>query len=150
MSLRGINHLTLASSDVARSIRFYVDVLGCHLVAHWPTGAYLLAGNAWLALVGGTDETRPHADYSHIAFDAAPEALTEIGRRADAAGVRRWQDNWTEGDSLYLLDPADHRIEVHSTSLLDRLHDASQHPWDGLVIGPDAIDVVEARMGSAR
>lgn len=143
MSLRGVNHLTLATSDVARLTHFYVDVLGCRRIAQWPVGAYLLAGELWLAIVDGPDETRTPSDYSHVAFDATPAALAEIDRRADAESVERWQDNWTEGDSIYLIDPAGHRIEVHSNNLADRIQHAREHPWDGLVIDPDAASVLE-------
>jgi catechol 2,3-dioxygenase-like lactoylglutathione lyase family enzyme/GNAT superfamily N-acetyltransferase len=152
MSLRGINHVTFATSDVARSVRFYVDVLGCRVAAQWPDGAYLVAGDLWLALVRGSDERRPPDDYSHVAFDAGPEALAEIRERAEAAGVETRQENWTEGDSIYLLDPAGRRIEVHCTDLVERLRDASEHPWDGLVIAPGAtvrFEVVDPRSTEA-
>jgi catechol 2,3-dioxygenase-like lactoylglutathione lyase family enzyme len=143
VAVEGINHLTLATADVDRSLRFYVEILSCRVLARWPKGAYLLAGDMWLALVHGPDETRDPADYSHVAFHAHPVALSEIRRRADAAGVETWQDNWTEGDSIYLTDPSGHRIEVHSTTLLDRLRHSAEHPWEGLLIESDAIRIVE-------
>lgn len=138
----GVNHVTIATSDLERSLAFYTDILGCRLLARWPRGAYLLAGDLWVALVQGMDETRHPDDYSHIAFDATPAQLAQVTARADAAGVGRWQDNWTEGDSIYLHDPSGRRIEVHSTSLLDRLIHATQQPWDRLVIESDAIAAV--------
>lgn len=143
VSVEGINHLTLATADVDGSLQFYMEILGCRVLARWPEGAYLLAGDLWLALVHGLDETRDPTDYSHVAFHAPPDALADIRRRADAASVEPWQDNWTEGDSIYLTDPSGHRIEVHSTTLLDRLRHSAEHPWDGLVIESDAIGIVE-------
>lgn len=115
MAIEGINHLTFATADLDRSLKFYVELLGCRVLATRPKGAYLLAGDPWLALVQGLDETRDPSDYSHIAFHAAPQDLSDIRHRASMAGVVSWQDNWTEGDSIYLTDPSGHRIEVHST-----------------------------------
>ncbi|HEX6993995.1 MAG TPA: VOC family protein [Gammaproteobacteria bacterium] len=40
----GVNHITFAVSDLQRSLRFYVEVLGCAKVATWNQGAYLRAG----------------------------------------------------------------------------------------------------------
>lgn len=147
MAIQGINHLTLATADVDRSLQFYVELLGCRVLATWPKGAYLLAGDLWLALVQGIDETRDASDYSHVAFHATPEHLSDIRRRASMAGIESWQDNWTEGDSVYLTDPSGHRIEVHSTTLLDRLRHSAEHPWDGLVIEQNAISLVESAAG---
>lgn len=137
MTVEGINHVTLSTSDVGRSVRFYIDVLGCSLVAWWPDGAYLLAGDLWLALVRGIDETRDPADYSHVAFHASPAAFAEIAERCRATGVEEWQDNWTEGKSLYLVDPSGRRIEIHTTTLSDRVAHAAAHPWEGLDIEPE-------------
>ncbi len=39
--LKGLNHLTLAVSDLGRSIAFYQDTLGLTLNAQWDKGAYL-------------------------------------------------------------------------------------------------------------
>lgn len=138
MALGGVNHLTFSVPDVDDAVRFYADVLGCRLVARWPAGAYLVAGHAWLALVEGPAESRPDDDYSHIAFDVAPHDFPAIAERIAAAGCETWQDNRTEGDSVYFRDPAGRRLEVHATSLAARIEHARAAPWDGLVIAPDA------------
>ena len=39
--LSGLNHLTLAVTDLHRSVGFYHDLLQLHLDATWDTGAYL-------------------------------------------------------------------------------------------------------------
>ena len=46
--LLGLNHLTLAVSEVERSFRFYVEVLGFIPKARWHQGAYLVLGDLWL------------------------------------------------------------------------------------------------------
>jgi catechol 2,3-dioxygenase-like lactoylglutathione lyase family enzyme len=65
----GINHITFAVSNLRRSIRFYVEVIGCSRVATWERGAYLRAGDMWLCL--SLDEAASRTtlrDYTHIAF----------------------------------------------------------------------------------
>jgi catechol 2,3-dioxygenase-like lactoylglutathione lyase family enzyme len=37
----GVNHITLAVSDLPRAIAFYVGVVGCTKAATWTRGAYL-------------------------------------------------------------------------------------------------------------
>lgn len=144
MSVGGINHVTLAVDDVEGAVSFYVGVLGCHLVAQWPKGAYLLAGSTWLALVLGRHEPGRADDYSHIAFDVMPHDFPSTADAIRAAGCEVWQDNWSEGDSLYFRDPSGHRLEIHATTLIDRLRAAEAAPWDGLTIRPEANDLVAA------
>ncbi len=47
--LNSLNHLTLAVSDLARSVDFYHQLLGLKLHARWDNGAYLTCGELWLA-----------------------------------------------------------------------------------------------------
>jgi catechol 2,3-dioxygenase-like lactoylglutathione lyase family enzyme len=131
----GINHITLTVRELATALAFYCDVLGCGLVVKWPTGAYLLAGDTWLALVEGTPADVSD-DYTHIAF--AVDDFDVVADRIRRSGAVVWQENWTEGASLYFLDPAGHRLELHATTLADRIRDALASPWDGLeVLRPD-------------
>jgi len=107
--ITGLNHVTLAASDLERSVAFYQGSLGARLRAIWPDGAYLDAGTLWLCL--SRDEqvrTGAHSDYSHIAFaidEAALDALEPVLR----ARCPVWKENRSEGRSLYLLDPAGFR-----------------------------------------
>lgn len=131
--ITGLNHLTLSVREVARSFDFYTRVLGCRPVARWPKGAYLLAGGLWVALVLD-DRTRlgPLPEYSHSAFSVAPADFPVLAERIRAAGAVIWQANWTEGDSLYFLDPDGHKLEIHASDLAARLRSAHAHPWEGL------------------
>ncbi len=131
--IRGINHLTLSIRDVDRSWNFYREVLGFRPVARWPKGAYFLAGDLWVALV--LDErTRSAAlpEYTHVAFTVTQEDFAAQSRRIQDAGTRIWQENWTEGDSLYFLDPDGHKLEIHASDLDARLRSAKEKPWAGL------------------
>lgn len=48
--LTGLNHLTLAVSDLDRSFEFYRHLLGFTPHARWQGGAYLSLGALWLCL----------------------------------------------------------------------------------------------------
>jgi catechol 2,3-dioxygenase-like lactoylglutathione lyase family enzyme len=129
----GINHITLAVSAIERSFAFYRDVLGFRPLAKWPKGAYLLAGDVWVALVVDT-QARPGAlpEYTHIAFSVSEVDFGPLAERIRASGAQIWQANWTEGDSLYFLDPDGHKLEIHASDLSARLRSARAAPWDGL------------------
>ena len=131
--VRGLNHITISVKDAGRSFAFYTEVLGLKAVARWPRGSYLLAGDLWVALVED-DRVRPGAlpEYTHYAFDVAPEDFAALGAALRRAGAERWQENWTEGDSLYFLDPDGHKLEIHSSDLQARLRSARENPWEGL------------------
>jgi catechol 2,3-dioxygenase-like lactoylglutathione lyase family enzyme len=119
--IQGLNHLTLAVTDLERSVAFYRDVLGLELRALFEDGAYLEAGPLWLCLsVDPAAAVAVRADYTHYAFDVAAKDFEALGER-----VRRratvWKDNRSEGASLYFLDPDGHRLELHVGSLASRL-----------------------------
>lgn len=122
MIIRGLNHLTLAVSDVDRAVVFYGDVLGFAIAKIWPGGAYLTAGPLWLCLSldPGTRQA-PVPDYTHIAFDVAAEDFETMVERVRNAGATLWKDNRSEGQSLYFLDPDGHKLELHVGSLASRL-----------------------------
>jgi catechol 2,3-dioxygenase-like lactoylglutathione lyase family enzyme len=131
--ITGVNHLTLSIRDVEESFHFYNAVLGFRPLAKWPKGAYLLAGDLWIALVLD-DRLRaaPLAEYSHIAFSVAPNDFEALKHRIEESGAAIWQQNWTEGDSVYFLDPNGHKLEVHSSTLEARIASAKANPWEGL------------------
>jgi len=130
----GINHVTFDVANVDESVTFYRDVLGCELLARWPAGAYLTAGTTWIALVTRGDPPSPATDYSHLAFGVSREQFIGLADRIRASGACEWQENWTEGESLYFTDPTGHRLEIHCTDLATRLRAARTEPWEGLVI----------------
>jgi catechol 2,3-dioxygenase-like lactoylglutathione lyase family enzyme/GNAT superfamily N-acetyltransferase len=148
--VRGISHVTLSVPDVDAALGFYAGVLGCGVLARWPRGAYLLAGDTWLALVHGPAPGPGADDYSHVAFDVDRSAFGALAARVRASGAPIWQENWTEGESLYFLDPAGHRLELHCTSLVDRLRAARAEPWDGLELTDEVSRLLAPGEGRSR
>lgn len=129
--ITGINHITFSVRDLNESIAFYRDFLGMKLHVFWDTGAYLTAGETWLCLSLG--EPKPAMDYTHLAFSVSAQALAELRTQLKQAGVTEWQQNTSEGDSLYILDPNGHRLELHCGSLQTRLAALQMSPYKGLV-----------------
>jgi catechol 2,3-dioxygenase-like lactoylglutathione lyase family enzyme len=131
--ITGINHLTLSVCNVEASFAFYTQVLGFQPVAKWPGGAYLLAGDMWVALVYDERcrvEVAP--EYTHVAFSISPQDFAEMSRRIVASGATIWQENRSEGASLYFTDPSGHKLEIHVSDLATRIQTAKAEPWEGL------------------
>ncbi len=131
--IAGINHITLSVRNVEESFVFYTQVLGFHPAAKWPKGAYLLADDVWIALVLDRhvrESVLP--EYTHIAFTVCPQSFEALSERITLSEAEIWQDNWTEGASLYFLDPNGHKLEIHASDLDTRIRTAKESPWEGL------------------
>lgn len=128
--LTGLNHITLAVNDVERSFTFYTHLLGFKPHAKWRYGAYLSLGELWLWL--SHDESKPSRDYSHISFSIAQENYVSFAGKIIDAKVGQWKINKSEGNSLYLLDPDEHKLEIHVGDLASRLEFIRLSPYEGL------------------
>lgn len=127
--IKSINHFTFAVSDLEKSFRFYLDLLGLKPVAKWKNGAYFLAGDTWLAL--NLDEkvtSSARNDYSHIAFTCRADEFVALKNRLLDYGCREWSVNQSEGDSFYFTDPDGHKLEIHVGDLNTRLKEMRDHP----------------------
>ncbi len=126
----GLNHITLAVSDVEKSLGFYSDILGFTGHVKWDTGAYLSANGIWLCL--SLDTPSPSKDYSHIAWTVDAKDFASLEERIKATGAKQWKTNRSEGESYYFLDPDGNKLEIHVGSLQDRLESLKQQPYQGL------------------
>ncbi|HCS63225.1 MAG TPA: fosfomycin resistance glutathione transferase [Cellvibrio sp.] len=129
--LRGLNHITIAVSDLEISFRFYSHLLGFKPHARWDFGAYLSLGDLWLCL--SCDTATPSQDYSHIAFDCEADKFDVMAAQLCEANVIEWKKNTSEGDSLYFLDPDGHKLEIHCGNLQTRLAALKEKPYKGLI-----------------
>lgn len=125
-----LNHITLAVSDLDRSLSFYRHTLGFPAQVRWDGGAYLSVGSLWLCL--SVDEPSAKTDYTHLAFSVSDSAFATCCERLRAAAVVEWKTNKSEGDSFYFLDPDGHKLELHVGNLHSRLKSLKQHPYSGL------------------
>lgn len=128
--LRGVNHITIAVSDLNCSLAFYTELLGMQAHVRWDKGAYLSLGSTWFCL--SCDVVSPAQDYSHLALDIAEEDYAAFAEKLRSAGVREWKENRSEGYSLYFLDPDGYKLEVHCGGLQSRLTSLESMPYPGL------------------
>ncbi|WP_070969471.1 fosfomycin resistance glutathione transferase [Vibrio sonorensis] len=128
--LKGINHITIAVSDLDASLHFYQNVLGMTGHVRWAAGAYLTVGEQWFCL--SIDDPNPAKDYTHIAFDVEKADFLKMKERLDRHSVKEWKVNSSEGESIYILDPDGHKLEIHVGSLQTRLDQLKDLPYKDL------------------
>ena len=118
---RGIHHTALISGDVARTVRFYQDVVGFPLTEMFEnrdlagsTHFFFDVGNgnalAFFDLPGV--EVGPYAEVlgglHHVAFSVTREHWDRIRANLDAEGIEYMLES---GSSIYTSDPDGARIE---------------------------------------
>lgn len=135
--LSGLNHLTLAVTDLARSLHFYHELLQLKLDATWEKGAYLSLPGLWFCLsLDPARHSTPTADYTHYAFTVGEADFSVLVTRLRAAGVQEWRDNCSEGASFYFLDPDGHKLEIHVGDRASRLQACRAKPYAGMKFYP--------------
>jgi len=131
--LNGLNHLTLAVSNLPDSIVFYQQVLGFKLDARWDHGAYLSLGALWLCLsLDQVEAGDLQRNYTHYAFSIHQGDFAAFAQRLHEHAVRLWRQDSSEGDSLYFLDPDGHQLEAHVGDLQSRLAACRVKPYAGM------------------
>jgi catechol 2,3-dioxygenase-like lactoylglutathione lyase family enzyme len=131
--LTGLNHLTLAVTDLNRSVAFYRDLLQLQLETTWDTGVYLSLPGLWLCLsLDPPRKSAPAADYTHYAFSIDAMDFPLFVEHLRSANVQEWRDNGSEGASFYFLDPDGHKLEAHVGDLESRLAACRQRPYAGM------------------
>ena len=129
--LTSLNHITLTVSDLDRSLFFYQNILGFQGHVKWDNGAYLSIPGLWLCLNLGQPERLN--DYTHFAFSLKESDYHNLVIKLKTNGVHQWQENTSEGESFYFLDPDEHKLELHLGSLETRLAELKTSPYKGLV-----------------
>jgi catechol 2,3-dioxygenase-like lactoylglutathione lyase family enzyme len=133
--ITGINHITLSVSNLEKSFDFYTEILGCKAIALWQTGAYLLACDLWLCLsLDANTRTNSIEEYTHIAFSIPEDKFLEYSNRLKILGVKQWKENTSEGDSIYILDPDYHKLELHVGDLVSRIAATKKSPYKNMKI----------------
>ena len=123
--IRGINHITISVKDIDSAFDFYGNILKLKPIMKSNRSAYFCAGKTWIAL----DERKPFepsANYSHICFHVSKNEYGKLIEQIKQSGIQEWQQNETEGDSLYLFDDSKNKLEIHSASLKERIKHGKQ------------------------
>lgn len=126
--INGISHITLVVKDIDESFKFYKEILGLKPIMKSKISAYFTAGNTWIALTKDEFKTNERND-NHIAFNIDSKDFITLKNRIKDYGAKEWQENKTEGDSFYFLDPSGNKLEIHSASLEDRIKHGKEH-WE--------------------
>lgn len=126
MKVQGFSHVTINISDLQRSLDFYTSVLQMRLVHRGRRDAYLEGGSAWVCLQerpAYSPGTGQPLGVDHVAFfnaeqdfDAAVERLQAHQVRIVRGPVRRGV-----GRSVYFLDPDGTQLELHTSTLAERM-----------------------------
>jgi len=120
----GLDHLVLRVADLDRAIRFYEDVLGCHVERRLdePKLVQLRAGASMIDLVPGggaspSEEAAAGRNLDHFAvristFDF-PALAAHLRQHGVTVGeVRRRYGAEGYGSSLYITDPDGNVVEL--------------------------------------
>jgi metallothiol transferase len=126
LKVKGFNHVTIAVSDLQRSLSYYKDCLQMKLVHLGRTDAYLEWGTAWICLVEKKHAKPLEADrigVDHVAFsideadfDAAVTSLTAAGVTIVRGPVERGL-----GRAVNFLDPDGNQLELYTSDLHRRM-----------------------------
>ncbi len=112
-------------SSLATALAFYEDTLGMCVVHRGAHDAYLEWGTAWICLLerGESPSVCEGAGVDHIAFHIAAtdfSAAVETLRKARAPVVRGPLQRGI-GWSVYFLDPDGTQLELHTSTLAERM-----------------------------
>lgn len=124
--IKGINHITLSVQDIEKTFWFYKDVLKLKPIMKSQKSCYFVAGNTWIAFIL-EQKKQERKLYSHIAFNCDKKELQNFKKIMEKMGIQQWQENKTEGDSVYFCDPSGNKLELHCTSLSDRINDGKKN-----------------------
>lgn len=127
-SILGIDHLVLRTADVARMLRFYVDVLGCTVEREQPAFGLtqLRAGSGLIDLVsldgplgraGGAAPGTEGRNLDHFCLRIDPFDIASIEshmniHRIDFSAVEQRYGAEGRGPSIYVKDPDGNIVEL--------------------------------------
>ncbi|MCS5711897.1 VOC family protein [Candidatus Berkiella aquae] len=130
--IKGMNHVTLAVLDINISFTFYTTVLGLQPLVKWDKGAYFVIGDQakgagfWFCL--NVDEKRePNPCYTHYAFTVSKTDFDAMSAKILASGAHIFKENTSLGESLYFLDPDEHKLEIHVGNYQERIAAKKAH-----------------------
>lgn len=115
LKVTGIDHVVLYVSDLARSRKFYIDLLGMTVAHENDRQCFLHCGNgqqvALFAAHGYGAELRPGSEINHMAMRLESGEYAEVKARLEAEGIEvsgRAADPYC----IYFQDPDGHRLQV--------------------------------------
>ena len=133
LQVTGINHVVLHVTDLERSKRFYMDVLGFedrHISAPPDVRVtFLRCGMQGLDLFEVSGDAHGEKEIHHMALDVDAEDLDELMTRLSDAGVAA--SRRTQLNSAHILDPDGHRLELLPRTAIQRAHARQENSLTG-------------------
>lgn len=110
------SHLALKVKDLERSVKFYTDVVGCHVLERSKPGEaplVILAEGIGLKQGGEGMVSGAAGVIDHLAFKVT--SLDPILKRLQAAGLKPADGPRPSpyGNSVYFVDPDGNKVECH-------------------------------------
>ena len=119
LRVAGLDHLVLRVADLDRAIKFYGDVLGCHVERRLEEIGLvqLRAGAAMIDLVPRKGDDAPGRNLDHYAVRLAEFDFARLSEHLSRHGVevgevRRRYGAEGYGPSLYITDPDGNTVEL--------------------------------------
>jgi catechol 2,3-dioxygenase-like lactoylglutathione lyase family enzyme len=113
LKVTGIDHVVLHVRDLARSKKFYIDLLGMTVDHEYPWGIFLHCGRQMVALFEVDKGERIHAgdEMNHMALRLKAGSYKQVKRILEEAGIKT---SGRSGDPrcLYFSDPDGHRLQL--------------------------------------
>jgi len=124
--INGVNHITISVKSIDSAFDFYKDVLKLKPVMKSSRSAYFYAGDMWIAL-NQEDTHKPSDNYAHVAFNVPESHYIQFVEAIKKNNAIEWQKNQSEGDSLYILDDSGNKLELHFSTLQQRIEHGKMH-----------------------
>lgn len=127
ITIRGLDHVVLRTSDANGMVRFYVDVLGCSVERSIDVGLIQLrAGHSMVDIVptnselgrrGGGPPNRMAPNMDHLCLRVEPFDETAIRAHLSAHGIEAGKTSTRygaegNGPSIYISDPDGNTVEL--------------------------------------
>ncbi|BAB73920.1 phosphonate metabolism protein [Nostoc sp. PCC 7120 = FACHB-418] len=87
-------------------------------------------------------------EYTHIAFSIPEEKFLEYSDRLKVLGVKQWKQNTSEGDSIYILDPDHHKLELHVGDLSSRIAATKKAPYEEMKFFSESVNNQQSKVKS--
>jgi catechol 2,3-dioxygenase-like lactoylglutathione lyase family enzyme len=109
----GIDHVVLHVRDLARSRKFYVEVLGFQVIHDTSWQSFLVCGSQQLGLFEAKPDEPVHAGsaMNHLAFRLAEGDHAGVKATLEGAGIQV-TGRPGDDDCLYFDDPDGHRLQL--------------------------------------
>jgi catechol 2,3-dioxygenase-like lactoylglutathione lyase family enzyme len=125
--INSVAHFSVPVSNMERSVRFYVDVVGCTFLRGGKEYTFLDAGGTCLLLClqKGPINRPDQFDFVHHAFDIGPDQYKTIEEHLSKHGVELLYTEDREGGTVngpraYFRDPDGTRLEFIHLTKYDR------------------------------